>query len=48
LMFIFISIPKEEKHMLEYKPGMFEYKETTSCLLLLPIKKAKTKNEVSD
>lgn len=39
LMFIFISIPMEEKHMLEYKPGMIEYKETTSCLLILPRRK---------
>lgn len=38
-MFIFISIPMEEKHMLEYKPEIGEYIEKTSCLLILPNKK---------
>ncbi len=36
LMFMFISIPMEEKHMLEYKPNMKEYIKTTSMLLILP------------
>lgn len=39
LMFIFISIPMEEKHMLKYKPNLKEYQERVSCLLLLPNKK---------
>ena len=39
LMFMFISIPMEEKHMLEYKPNMMEYIQTTSMLLILPKKK---------
>jgi steroid 5-alpha reductase family enzyme len=39
LMFIFISIPMEEKHMLEYKPTIEEYIKTTSCLI--PWKKRK-------
>ena len=41
LMFLFISIPMEEKHMLSYKPELKEYIKTTSCLLLLPKKKVK-------
>ena len=39
LMFIFISIPMEEKHMKEYKPTINEYIDSTSMLLLLPKKK---------
>ena len=39
LMFVFISIPMEEKHMLEYKPEIEEYIKKTSCLLILPNKK---------
>ena len=39
LMFIFISIPMEEKHMKEYKPQIQEYIDTTSCLLILPKKR---------
>ena len=39
LMFLFISIPMEEKHMLEYKPGLNEYIKTTSMLLILPKRK---------
>lgn len=39
LMFIFISIPMEEKHMLEYKPEINEYIRSTSCLI--PWKKRK-------
>lgn len=39
LMFLFISIPMEENHMKEYKPGINEYIKTTSCLLILPKKK---------
>ncbi len=41
LMFLIISIPMEEKHMLEYKPNLKEYIKTTSCLLLLPKRKKK-------
>lgn len=41
LMFIFISIPMEEKHMLEYKPQLRNYIKTTSPLLLLPRRKLK-------
>ena len=41
LMFLFISIPMEEKHMLEYKPQLKEYIKTTSPLLLLPRRKIK-------
>ena len=41
LMFLFISIPMEEKHMLEYKPDMPLYIKTTSMLLILPKRKAK-------
>ena len=41
LMFMFISIPMEEKHMKEYKPGMSEYIKTTSMLLILPRRKVK-------
>ena len=41
LMFLFISIPMEEKHMLEYKPNLKTYIKTTSCLLLLPRRKLK-------
>ena len=38
-LFLFISIPMEEKHMLEYKPALKAYIETTSMLLILPKKK---------
>lgn len=38
LMFLFISIPMEEKHMLEYKPNIKEYIKSTHMLLLLPKK----------
>ena len=41
LMFLFISIPMEEKHMLSYKPGLKEYIKTTSMLLILPKRKTK-------
>ena len=41
LMFIFISIPMEEKHMLSYKPQLKEYIKTTSMLLILPRRKKK-------
>ena len=40
LMFLFISIPMEEKHMLEYKPGLKKYIKTTSMLLILPRRKS--------
>ena len=43
LMFLFISIPMEEKHMLSYKPQLKEYIQTTSMLLLLPRRKIKAK-----
>jgi steroid 5-alpha reductase family enzyme len=39
LMFLFISIPMEEKHMLEYKPGLKDYIDRVSMLLILPNKK---------
>lgn len=39
LMFLFISIPMEENHMKEYKPGMEEYIQKTSMLLILPRRK---------
>ena len=42
LMFLFISIPMEEKHMLSYKPALREYIKTTSMLLILPRRKVKT------
>lgn len=41
IMFLVISIPMEEKHMMEYKPGMLDYKKTTSMLLILPKRKLK-------
>ncbi|MCR5184711.1 MAG: DUF1295 domain-containing protein [Bacilli bacterium] len=41
LMFLFISIPMEEKHMLSYKPGLKEYIKTTSMLLILPKRKSR-------
>ena len=41
IMFLVISIPMEEKHLMEYKPGMVEYKKKVSCLLILPNKKEK-------
>ena len=33
-MFVFISIPMEEKHMLEYKPEIGDYIKRTSCLFI--------------
>jgi len=39
LLFLFISIPMEEKHMMSYKPNLKIYQKTTSMLLLLPPKK---------
>ena len=39
LMFIFISIPMEEKHMIEYKKSYFDYQKKVSMLLILPQKK---------
>ena len=39
IMFMIISIPMEENHMKEYKPGMNEYIRTTSMLLILPRRK---------
>ena len=41
LMFLFISIPMEEKHMMTYKPQLKDYIKTTSMLLLLPRRKLK-------
>ena len=38
-LFLFISIPMEEKHMLEYKPGLKTYIKATSMLFILPKKK---------
>lgn len=46
-MFLFISIPMEEKHMMQYKPNLGEYIMTTSMLLLLPKRKNK-KTESKD
>ena len=39
IMFLVISIPMEENHMKEYKPGMEEYIEKTSMLFILPRRK---------
>ncbi|MBO6261868.1 MAG: DUF1295 domain-containing protein [Bacilli bacterium] len=39
LMFLFISIPMEEKHFKDYKPDYEQYKKETSVLLILPKKK---------
>lgn len=36
LMFIFISIPMEERHMRQYKPNLDKYIKTTSPILILP------------
>ena len=41
LMFLFISIPMEEKHLKEYKENYDDYLKTTSPLLILPNKKDK-------
>ena len=38
-MFLFISIPMEEKHFKEYKPDYERYKKETHMLLILPKKK---------
>ena len=39
LMFLFISIPMEERHFKGYKPGYEQYKKDTHMLLILPKKK---------
>ena len=39
LMFIFISIPMEERHFKGYKPDYEQYKKETHMLLILPKKK---------
>ena len=39
LMFIFISIPMEERHFKGYKPDYEQYKKDTHMLLILPKKK---------
>lgn len=39
LMFLFISIPMEEKHLREYKENYDEYLKTTSVLFILPRRK---------
>jgi steroid 5-alpha reductase family enzyme len=39
LLFLFISIPMEEKHMLSYKPSYLEYQQKTSVFLILPHRK---------
>lgn len=41
VMFLIISIPMEEKHMLQYKPNLKDYIASTSMLLILPKKKQK-------
>lgn len=38
IMFLIISIPMEERHMLEYKPNLKDYIDSTSMLLILPKK----------
>ena len=40
LMFLFISIPMEEKHFKSYKPDYEQYKKETHTLLILPNKKS--------
>ena len=45
LMFLFISIPMEEKHFKEYKEDYDLYLETTSPLLLLPRRKQNEEEE---
>ena len=45
LMFLFISIPMEEKHLKEYKEDYDLYLETTSPLLLLPRRKQNEEEE---
>ena len=39
-MFLFISIPMEEKHFKSYKPDYEQYKKETHTLLILPNKKS--------
>ena len=39
LMFLFISIPMEERHFKGYKPDYAQYKKDTHMLLILPKKK---------
>ena len=39
LMFLFISIPMEERHFKAYKPDYEQYKKETHTLLILPNKK---------
>ena len=41
IMFLGISIPMEERHMLEYKPQLQDYINRVSMLLILPNKKHK-------
>lgn len=41
VMFLIISIPMEEKHMLQYKPNLKDYIVSTSMLLILPKRKTK-------
>lgn len=45
LMFLFISIPMEEKHMLQYKENLKGYILNTSCLLILPRRKKEEMQE---
>lgn len=45
LMFLFISIPMEEKHFKDYKPEYELYKKKVSMLLILPNKKSKNEEE---
>ena len=45
LMFLFISIPMEEKHFKDYKPEYELYKKKVSMLLILPNKKSKNEKE---
>lgn len=42
IMFLVISIPMEEKHMMEYKASYIEYRKQTSMLLILPRRQVKS------
>lgn len=40
LLFVFISIPMMEKHLVSTRPGYTAYQKQTSMLLILPVKKS--------
>ena len=48
VIFLSFSIPAMEKHNMERRPDYAEYKATTSMLLLLPRKKKKNENKISN